>query len=259
MECHTCQRLALMLHPVCEGGHVHSVAGSLHCETPGIELAEAASLVQMQASSSDESEPVTLSHVFNTHPNHLEAGENVIGDILRQWCVVHEDFVTLHKVPHPPSDLVVHNAGATRVYILELVTDSHYRSFPDDKMTLTDVRLEGVGGGSGEGITNRRVQFARSLMTRASVLAMVRQLDMCQKMHEPPCDVLHNQKVWPETDVPQRVIKDGDTFSITLFTTEEHPPASKAINADLVGGMCKTHLMADQLGAPQDLAAEMSR
>lgn len=47
MECHTCQRLALMLHPVCEGGHVHSVAGSLHCETPGIELAEAASLVAL--------------------------------------------------------------------------------------------------------------------------------------------------------------------------------------------------------------------
>ena len=148
--------------------------GSLHCETPGIELAEAVSLVQMQASSSDESEPVTLSHLFNTHPNHLEVGENVIGGILRQWRVVHQDFVALRTVPYPPSDLLVHNAGATRVYILELVTDSHYRSFPDDKMTFTDVRLQGVGGGSGEGITNRRVQFARNLMTRTSFLASAR-------------------------------------------------------------------------------------
>ena len=70
-----------------------------------------------------------------------------------------------------------------------------------------------------------QTSMTRSLMTRASVLAMVRLLDMCQKMHEPPCEVLHNQKVWPETDVAQRVVKDGDTFSITVFTTEEHPPA----------------------------------
>ena len=57
----------------------------------------------------------------------------------------------------------------------------------------------------------------RSLMTRASVLAMVRLLDMCQKMHEPPCEVLHNQKVWPETDVARRVIKDGILF-LSLYS-----------------------------------------
>ena len=128
------------------------------------------------------------------------------------WVLPRHNRITeLHQVSHPPGDL---EATADTTFILETTANRNRQASPTDQLILFDLKITETGKPDLE-VTIRKVLWARSRMTRNSLLHLVSAHSVCHDT-ENDCELWINNALWNEDGGAPRQVLHGDFLCLRI-------------------------------------------